>query len=474
LARRVALITNAPFAERAGGLFSPISSVRREILLPARALEAQGVATQVLSLQGWPREQVRAVVEKADRVIFSAMLGNRDEPAYREAVGLSGAAPRLVFHVGAGDVQRPFYRDVAASSHAFLVHSESARQALARDCACKILVAPLPIESARGVPHVPRRGLRARIGAKLAMRAGVGLDPWRWRLLWAGDASQARTLRDALAELRTFASRVPLYLHCLTDGEDLFAPEGTPASALRVEVEPASPEAMAAGLEACDVVLLPDHATSLDAANAGRLAIVPTELAEVLRHPAAALERLQIAQREVAQSHSPAAISRFWMRALDFASGEDPAPLVAQARHAYEARQLAEAERLLASVLEHESAWPEAHHLLGNIHQDQGKTDRAISCYRRALRLDARFAAAHNDLGTAYAAKGWQAEALECYLQAVRLDSSNEAAQTNLAQTLLKAGRRAEALAHLKAALRLRLGQFLRRKLKISSRRSMP
>jgi len=492
--RRVALITNAPLAETANGLSSPLSSVRREIILTARALEARGVAVQILSLRAWPQDQVRAIVEKADRVIFGTMFDGADEAAYRDAVRVCGPTRRLLFFIGGRDASlQPFYRDVSLLSHAWLVRSEAARKALEPECDCTVLVAPLPTESERSAPRVPRRGWRSRAGAALAKRAGVGLDPWRVRLLWIGNGTAAHTLKNALDGLRAFALRVPLFLQCLTDAESLVAPEDATSAALRIGVEPGGPQTIAAALPACDAVLLPEAETFIDALNAGRFVIArpPADyealadfgwvgaspaagLEWLLRHPELALQRLRRGQGYVAQSHSAATISRFWMRALDFASSQDPAPLVAQARREYEAGRLEQAEQLLGAALELESALPEAQHLLGNVFQDQGKTDRAISCYRRALRHDAQFAAAHNDLGTAYVVKGWYAEAVECYLQAVHLDSSNEPAQANLAQTLLKTGRRREALPYFNAALRLRLRQLLRRTLKISSRRSIP
>jgi tetratricopeptide (TPR) repeat protein len=422
------------------------------------------------------------------------MLDERDEATYRDAVQLCGPARRLVFFIGEGHAQlHPFYRDVAPLSQAWLVRSEATRKSLERECNCTLLVAPLPPESERAAPHVPRWGLRSRAGAALAKRAGVGLDPWRLRLLWIGNASAAHALGNALAELRCFALRVPLYLDCLTDVDQVVAPEGASSAALRIGVEPGSPQTIGAALAACDAVLLPDGATFIDALNAGRFVIGAPQLeyeplaefawtgpspaaglAWLLRHPRAALQRVKAGQRHIAQHHSPAASSRFWMRALDFAGSEDAAPLVSRARSEYGAGRLEEAERLLRAALELDSALAEGQHLLGNVYQDQGKADRAISSYRRALRLDAEFAAAHNDLGTAYVAKGWHAEAADCYIHAVRVDPDNEAAHANLAQTLLKLGRGREALPHFKAALRLRLRQLLRRTLKISSRRSIP
>src|SRR5437764_4168979 len=66
---RVAFITNELLLERARGLFSPLASVRREIILPARALSERGVLIHVISLPDWPSDQVRDIVIKADRVV---------------------------------------------------------------------------------------------------------------------------------------------------------------------------------------------------------------------------------------------------------------------------------------------------------------------------------------------------------------------------------------------------------------------
>jgi len=79
LERRVAFITNSVLLERPVGLFSPLASVRREILLPARALSERRVNTHVISLPSWPADSVREILEKSHRVVFGKLLVNTSE-----------------------------------------------------------------------------------------------------------------------------------------------------------------------------------------------------------------------------------------------------------------------------------------------------------------------------------------------------------------------------------------------------------
>ena len=132
-------------------------------------------------------------------------------------------------------------------------------------------------------------------------------------------------------------------------------------------------------------------------------------------------------------------------------------------RDAYARKDLATAEAHLALATELKRDIAQAQHLLANVYQDQGKLDRAIGCYRRAIRLAPGFAEAHNDLGTAYFAKGWQREAAECYAEAVRLDPQHDAAHANLGETLMKLGQYKEARKSMRAAVRIRILRFLRR-----------
>ncbi|MGH8706329.1 MAG: tetratricopeptide repeat protein [Burkholderiales bacterium] len=115
---------------------------------------------------------------------------------------------------------------------------------------------------------------------------------------------------------------------------------------------------------------------------------------------------------------------------------------------------------------------PEALHRLANTYQDQGKLDRAISCYRRALRARPDFAEAHNDLGTAYFAKGWYQEAVASYRETLRLNPDNHSAHANLGETLLKLRQFGEARKSMRAAVWLRIRGLLRRLLPSARARS--
>ncbi len=104
-----------------------------------------------------------------------------------------------------------------------------------------------------------------------------------------------------------------------------------------------------------------------------------------------------------------------------------------------------------------------SHWVLGNISQDSGQLDRAITSYRRALRAAPALREAHNDLGTAYFAKGWHAEAEQCYRQALALRPDDIAATENLASVLRAQGRIGEARNAFVRVLKLRLRRALSR-----------
>ena len=83
-------------------------------------------------------------------------------------------------------------------------------------------------------------------------------------------------------------------------------------------------------------------------------------------------------------------------------------------------------------------------HQQGNALLDEGKLDRAISAFRRALRMDDGLAEVHNDLGTAYFQKGWHAEAEACFRKAIDLKPEHGIAQANLGAALRGANHKFE------------------------------
>jgi tetratricopeptide (TPR) repeat protein len=92
---------------------------------------------------------------------------------------------------------------------------------------------------------------------------------------------------------------------------------------------------------------------------------------------------------------------------------------------------------------------------------DAGKIDRAITAFRRALRVDERLAEAHNDLGTAYFQKGWHAEAEGCFRKAIALNPGHAIAHANLGAALRAQARLSESRRAYQRALALRIRAML-------------
>jgi hypothetical protein len=368
LTLRVAFITNELLLERATGLFSPLASVRREIILPARALSEHGVLVHVISLPAWPADQVRDIVNKADRVVFGKLLMTAGETAltafatqaqaYRQVLREGQAAGRSVFcfaddHFNFPEFAR-FYRETAPGSRAWIASSETLKDRLQLETQSPVFAYPEVAEAALGIPRTPRRGLRERIGVWLARRSRVGLDPWRLKLLWFGHPSNVVSVLRLLPELEDFGKRTPILLECITRPgtqlDDKVAASETQSAGLRIISSPWSLDYMPSAFEQCDAVILPQLAEDpqkraksnnrlVDAIQAGRFAVahpIPSyaELREfcwvgesireglhwLVRHPAEALRRLIAGQAHVARYHSPKTLADFWLRALDFSA----------------------------------------------------------------------------------------------------------------------------------------------------------
>src|SRR5688572_9840355 len=100
-------------------------------------------------------------------------------------------------------------------------------------------------------------------------------------------------------------------------------------------------------------------------------------------------------------------------------------------------------------------------HREGNRLVDEGKLDRAISAFRRALRLDDSLAEVHNDLGTAYFEKGWYAEAEACFRKAIAHRPAHGIAHANLGAALRAQGRAGDSRRAFQRALLLKLRGLL-------------
>jgi Flp pilus assembly protein TadD len=106
-------------------------------------------------------------------------------------------------------------------------------------------------------------------------------------------------------------------------------------------------------------------------------------------------------------------------------------------------------------------------HREGNALVDEGKLDRAITAFRRALRLDDSLAEVHNDLGAVYFQKRWYAEAEACFRKAIERDPRHGVAHANLGAALRALGRIGDSRRAYQRALWLKLlallPSFLRR-----------
>jgi tetratricopeptide (TPR) repeat protein len=85
---------------------------------------------------------------------------------------------------------------------------------------------------------------------------------------------------------------------------------------------------------------------------------------------------------------------------------DDYNDLMQHARESFKEGKYAQAERVLQQVLLMNSRLPEVYHMLGTIYYDQGKFNKAIKTFRRALEIDPGFTDASvglsiilNDLG---------------------------------------------------------------------------
>lgn len=87
---------------------------------------------------------------------------------------------------------------------------------------------------------------------------------------------------------------------------------------------------------------------------------------------------------------------------------------------------------------------------------NQGQHEKALDCFKRATKLDPRFAAAHNNLGGTLVELGRPEKAIASFKSALRLNPSYAQAHQNMGVALRMLRRHSEAIAHFERALRLK------------------
>jgi len=329
----VAFVTHVRLGDKNGRVHSNIGALRRHLILPAEALRARGIRTHIVSLATWPHEQLRRILRDANRTVFSELFAT---PGESSPFGAGAEQYLGVLDLIPDAAERSlFIVDDAAQSTGFC--SELARRGIPQLASANCLE---PSEGPPGEPRVPSRSLAQRVGARLARRAGVGLEPWRLRLLWFDDVPHMPAIADCLHELYPLAVELPLSLECVLPARAVVDASAQGASELlNIRVSPWSPAEVGEALSRCDLVLLTraDRGPSrlIEALNAGRFAVgpllpafesyagyarlgdsLPDAIRWVISHPAGALKALEAGQAYVRAHHSEKALAEFWLRQL--------------------------------------------------------------------------------------------------------------------------------------------------------------
>lgn len=107
-------------------------------------------------------------------------------------------------------------------------------------------------------------------------------------------------------------------------------------------------------------------------------------------------------------------------------------------------------------ALELKPHWPKAQHNLGLTLMDQGKFNEAIRHFEEVLRRKPDYERAHNNLGIALAKLGKLTEATEHFEAALLLQPQDADIHNNLANALAYQGKFDEAIRHYQTALQLK------------------
>jgi len=130
--------------------------------------------------------------------------------------------------------------------------------------------------------------------------------------------------------------------------------------------------------------------------------------------------------------------------------------MLALALQYHQSGALAQAEELYRQILQANPDHADAHHMLGVLASQTGRTDLAIASIRQALILNPLAADYHSNLGLAYQAVGQLEEAVTHYQEALRIWPDFPEALTCLGNALHQQGKLEEAVAQCRKALGVR------------------
>lgn len=327
-------ILDAPVLVGPEGETSPLASARYRALIPARALADLGVASRTLRLDGDAADRLAGVWDGAppDAVVVSKCF-RAEGLAVAERARALGVRVLVDFcdnHFG-HPALGPLMRRLVALADGVVASTPEMARIVGQETGARAHLAVDPYEGPAGE-------------ARFAPADGP------LRLLWYGHPSNLGSLLQSVPDLASFAARRPIDLEVVSTVPEEIATRlvrlcAISGGRIRPVLTPWTPEAVWAGLAACDAVVIPivpDAQTVVKSPNrlveairAGRLtvaqplpsylpladgAFVVGRLSEGLRQavadPAATEARIRVGQGRVEAHHAPAVAARQWAEAL--------------------------------------------------------------------------------------------------------------------------------------------------------------
>ncbi len=333
------------------------ASARLGAIVPTRALGRLGYDARTYSVTGDPALAEEAVRD-AKRIVFGEMWEMKDGwagPAalYRRLLEpIRDRRERVVFSIADDHFDDRhflgFYREALPDCLAVTVVSQTLGEKARTLTSRPVLVAPEPVEGARGAPQAIAVRYLPRPVAWLARRVGLSMDHWRVRLLWYGYPQNLPPLLELVPALEEYAKRYPLLLTCVTRRLPGIEALMTPArvhqdSRLRVHFVPWSPTIMDPAIAYSDLVVIPsDYRNPVKQAKSpnrlvagvhgGRFVVahplpayapyagfawIGEDLCEgldwAIRHPREVIGRIVRGQAYIGERHAPEVVARFWL-----------------------------------------------------------------------------------------------------------------------------------------------------------------
>ncbi|MEK6243595.1 MAG: methyltransferase domain-containing protein [Pseudomonadota bacterium] len=348
-----------------------MASTRYRALLPAAALRSAGVAAEVIDVTAVATQEGAAVLRAADTVILQKLLPEpggdfTDAVALRKTIaGLVGPQARLALDINDDHfAQRQFaafYQSMVPRADGWIASTEHLAKRMRSVLQVEAVVVPDCFEGAPGTPRAPlgrvARGLRQLLDRMIPVPQPLA----ELAVLWFGHPTNLPALRAAGRELQRAAQAAPIDLLCITAIDDrvkAFEAEFNRDHGPRIRARfiQWTPESMRAGLEGCDLVVVPAELQRpgalaksanrlLEALVAGRFAVctpVPSYLEFqdyawigerldegirwALENPVRAARRARDGQRYALEHFSAARIAARWREALeDIRPGTRPA-----------------------------------------------------------------------------------------------------------------------------------------------------